>query len=768
MRRLACIIMFATFSPSASAVEPTLRTLDLRGLQIGGTTTLTIDGDDLGKAPRLLLPFPAKQTLKAGNTDKKAVFEVTLPEDVTPGYHHLRIVADGGVSLPVVVGVDKLPQAGPTPLVKALPIALHGNVAGANIVETKFQGKAKQRVMIEVEAQRIGAKIRPILHLYSPKKLQLAWSWGKQAHFGDARLEAILPEDGIYTVTLHDAEYAAPAPGFFRLKIGDWDYVGRVFPPVIGRNQPWTVSLLRGAAAFQMMANAPKDADWLVLPWPSKPGSVWSGPRPFVAVSRHLEFVEQAAKSALQDLPSGEIAVTGKLLTPDEEDRYRVTVHPGAKIRLEVFAERLGSPIDVALVVRNEKGVQLARGDDSPGTLDPVLEYTVPANVKSIVIGVIDAQGRGGPNGLYRLHIDPRTPASNRDGFRLITPAQRIALPAGGRDVVPVLVDRQGYGGKIDISPALPLPAGVTLSGTTIPDGADGTLITLEHTGPAFNPVVTSWRGRSANGIEQTIHAKDHPLMRLQPWLATEIALAPSSDKASDFAIEWRDLKPDAVMEPAKKLALPITLKRKAGKETVRLTLLTSQLAPRVNNQPDPNKTLRQEKAIELAATMKSGDLVVLVPADLPAPSYDVTVQAELLGAGKKPLAVAYASVRRMVVDLPIVIKLDGPSRLETTLGAKKAATLKIQGKLERKRGLKTDVALSLTGLPAGAKAETVTLKGDAAAFVINVTFPATFAPAEFKGVKLSASYAPNPKQANVRVRSREVALTLVLTAAKN
>ena len=61
---------------------------------------------------------------------------------------------------------------------------------------------------------------------------------------GDSRLEATLPEDGAYTVSVHDVEYAAPAPSFFRLKIGDWSYVDQVFPPVIAKNQATTVNLL--------------------------------------------------------------------------------------------------------------------------------------------------------------------------------------------------------------------------------------------------------------------------------------------------------------------------------------------------------------------------------------------------------------------------------------------------------------------------------------------------------------------------------------------
>ena len=54
---------------------------------------------------------------------------------------------------------------------------------------------------------------------------------------------------------------------------------------------------------------------------------------------------------------------------------------PTTKVRFEVFAERLGSPLDAALVVRNEPGADLARVEDGPGTLDPVLEYAVPDKV---------------------------------------------------------------------------------------------------------------------------------------------------------------------------------------------------------------------------------------------------------------------------------------------------------------------------------------------------------------------------------------------------
>src|SRR5207237_1381253 len=107
----------------------------------------------------------------------------------------------------------------------------------------------------------------------------------------------------------------------------------------------------------------------LPLAWPKE--GTWSGPRPFVTVGSRPEVVGQPSPGNAQDLPAGPVGVSGRLPQPFAEDRYRVPVKPGNKVRFEVFAERLGSPLDVALVLRNEMGGELARGEDSPGTLDP-------------------------------------------------------------------------------------------------------------------------------------------------------------------------------------------------------------------------------------------------------------------------------------------------------------------------------------------------------------------------------------------------------------
>ena len=334
--RVFAIFVCIAFAVQATAAEPLVRNVNLRGLQIEGTTTIVIDGDHL--AARLLLPFAAKSELKPDSTDKKATFDVTVPADATPGYCNLRVVTDGGVSLPILIGVDKLPQKPAAAAIEQLPsAALHGAVGGSAVVETKFTGKAGQPLTVEVEAQRLDSKLRPVLHLYNAKRRTLAWSWPTPTLQGDTRLETTLPADGEYTLALHDIEYGPPGPGHYRLKVGQFAYVDQVFPPVISKGQAAKVEigpptpLLIDVAAPSLPGSFPLPA-----------GQAWSGPRPFIEIDSHAELIEQVpAPEGSQPLPADQVGVSGKLSTPLEEDRYRLTVTPNAKLPLRSLRRTL-------------------------------------------------------------------------------------------------------------------------------------------------------------------------------------------------------------------------------------------------------------------------------------------------------------------------------------------------------------------------------------------------------------------------------------------
>src|SRR2546423_8091389 len=77
---------------SASALAaPTLVDVSPRGLQIGGTTTLTFTGSDLSSQPRVVLPLAiAKQRARPRASANPVQIDVTLDKSAPPRIYNLR------------------------------------------------------------------------------------------------------------------------------------------------------------------------------------------------------------------------------------------------------------------------------------------------------------------------------------------------------------------------------------------------------------------------------------------------------------------------------------------------------------------------------------------------------------------------------------------------------------------------------------------------------------------------------------------------------
>src|SRR5688572_8778542 len=170
-------VVVAAIGTTSDAAAPSVRSVSVRGLQIAGTTTLVFDGTDLAPNPRVLMSVPiAAQTVKPNATATRVEIEVTLDDKASPGLYNLHLATDGGVSEQMVVALDRLPQVPFAAKVETLPIALHGTVSGSAVLRATLAGKAGQAILCEVEAQRLGGKLRPVLHLYDVEGKHLAWS----------------------------------------------------------------------------------------------------------------------------------------------------------------------------------------------------------------------------------------------------------------------------------------------------------------------------------------------------------------------------------------------------------------------------------------------------------------------------------------------------------------------------------------------------------------------------------------------------------------
>src|SRR5262249_58029825 len=117
--------------------------------------------------------------------------------------------------------------------------------------------------------------------------------------------------------------------------------------------------------------------------------------------------------------------VTG-VLEGQTPSRYRFTAKKGERFAIAVEALRLGSGLDALLVLRGPDGKELARGDDLPGTTDPRLDFTVPADGQ-YELAVSDLAGVSRSRAAaYRLVVQ-----AVEDDFHLSAAAQRLSVPIG-------------------------------------------------------------------------------------------------------------------------------------------------------------------------------------------------------------------------------------------------------------------------------------------------------------------------------------------------
>lgn len=808
--------VFLGMAVSVPAAPPAISSIELRGLQIGQATALTITGTDLLPNPRLLSTAPiAKQTLKAGAKPERITIEVELAPGAQPGLENWWLITDDGVSARGILATDRLAQKPFAEKIASLPVALHGTLSASQVREVTFPGKAGQEIICEVEAQRLESKVRPVLKLYAPGKVMLKWSLPQAVLRGDTRLEAKLPADGEYRLQFHDLQYAAAAPGHFRLKIGHWSYADVAFPSTIQRGASAEVQLV-GRPGETSIVRLPSDADGPAVPAPWADPASSSGPPAAVRLSDLPELVEERPGSAPQSLPALPVAVNGRIGKPGEDDTYEITVAADTEVDFEVSADLLGSPIDAELELRDLKGARLAINDDAGTSPDPRLTYKVPKDVGKLIAVVRDVNGNGGPPCIYRLLATVK--AKDKPGSFTLTMIEDSHTVVPGRaSVFKVEVGRNGYDGPIELS-FDDLPDGLKVSGHIIPARATGTLLTLSSDDP-LPPLITGLIGR-AQQVETRARFDSVQLGKSQPWLENNLALAGASKPPIAFSAEWSPAAESKKFPVAGKLTLPVKCSRPPGHDgPVRLTLLTSQARQFARGAVDNARTLREERAVLIdedkkaqqafdaiapakaalsAAQKEAGagqednaaeaaarnvelaeaaldramiaaaeaaqkarndtEVPLVVPADLPEIPHQIAFKAELLKRDRRTVeAVAYTPVQEFPVVNPLIVKLSPPAPAK--LDAKNGATLELAGRVERFEGAAGEVNLTLAGLPPGASGPTTaTVKSGATEFKFVLKFPANFKPGEFPGVKVSATGRPFGAQ---QVRGRDAEVTL-------
>ena len=748
---------------AAVAAPPTLSRVTPAHLTPGKATKIVLEGADLADASLRLNAKLAAATVVGTPAPNRVELEVTLDPQTSPALLPLRIATPRGISNALPIAIDTLPTASFAQKIEAVPAALYGNLAGPQVLTTAFAGKKDDALVLEVEAQRLGSNLKPVVRLYDARGKQLAWSPPKYQVGGDCRCEVKLPADGVYSVEVHDQLYRAADPAPFRLKIAALTYAEGTLPLAVQAGVPTPVKLLLTNSAGEATANfdlatPPGSA---ALPW-GVAANLASGAAPRILVSDIPEFANRLPENTAA--PAG---VTSVLDVSGKEQLHTFKVMPGQKLRAKVVGRSAGSPIDAVLSVRGPKGNQLAAADDLPGSADPMVEVAAPGDADHVVVAVKDMQERGGPDFFYRVEVRP----ADSPDFEASLAVDRIHIPAGGATVLPLQLKRRNYDGPITFT-ATGLPSEIKVDGLIIPAGAVQGIVSFSApAGVAFAGTI-SLTGRTAGPtpVVRRVLFNETPGATYQPWYRYEAGLAVA--EPAPLQLTWNT--PANQLFAGVKAPTTVTVTRGAtAKGKIRFRLVTTQSPPKKkikeNNQDkevdDVERTLRIEGAPTLGETETelAGGLNLLIPGDLAAREWDLALVAELLSAdGKNVVGAAVAPARRFTVAAPFTIELAGANAAEGRAGLGEAGVFR--GKLVRTAGFQQPVTVTLTGLPKDIPAPIAIVAADKSEFELPLRFPFASKPGELKNVKLVALLDRNAPLAG---KSNDIDVKLKIVAGE-
>ena len=585
---------------TVEAAAPVLTTLEPRGAQQGGAFTLTLKGESLVQGAEVITTLPGtlsrlspRQEMPA--PDSELPFLVQLKDDAPVGLYPIRVRTEEGLSNILLFSIGRLPEAveGESLLKElpkkelekdrndslataqkiSIPVTINGTLIGPDQDFYRFSAAAGQRLVFELEARRAGSAIDPVIEVLDATGREIAKNNDAPGLGVDARVEVLFPKAGEYYALIHDAKYSDQVQNFYRLKIGSYPYAQGIFP--LGWQREGRTELtffggnLKSPIKIMPDLSVPASGNFLPVSLPggeSLPLLFRLGDLPeILEPTEAASDGNQLAGASLYTLPPSTV-VNGRISRPGEVDKYRLSVSPGQRWSFEVDAATLGtSQLDAFLSLFDAAtNKRLALADlldqDDPfkqlvktgNVVAQRLSFTIPKNVKEIILSVEDLLGRGGPNYGYRLLA---TPQSADFSLEIATPF--LNVPVNGTAAFEVNVKRYGYRGAIRLTipnlpedivmgggniPSEPVPLSAPRSGfitLTAKPGAKFRSYPLTVWGESVSSEVPIHRQATAPGMLTVIAGVGQKPVKA-PWLGSELPVAVAKSVAVNLEVSTR------------------------------------------------------------------------------------------------------------------------------------------------------------------------------------------------------------------------------------
>ncbi len=719
----------------APAAPPQIVGITPFGARRGTATELTVNGSNLGGNLRLVAPFGFRVApAPAGSDASNGKLRLTIDAETPVGVYPVRVQTDDGLSNSFLFAVGQLPQVTEkeenstfeTAQTFTAPAVIEGQAAGNDVDYYRFAGKKGQKIVVDAQCARVGSGVDPSIRLTTAGHAYVASAEDSPGLLTDARLFAVLPEDTDYVIELSDSRYQGGGRPIYRLVVGEVPVAEEVYP--IGGREGETVGLeLRGGTIDGLKVAAVRvvSAAGVPLAVPRADGprgglDVESMPR--LVVGDLPELREASDPAAVPVRAAVPVVFNGRIDPAGDEDRFLLVVTPGQKLHIAVEAAERGSALDGVLQVLDAKGNQLAQADDttSPGpkpvtpktavvSADPTLDFTVPVGQTELTLVLRDLASRGGVGFPYRVVVTTAVA-----GFGVSLNESQASVPKGGTAAVGVTVARTGYNGPIVLRVANP-PAGLTARPGLIADGQVlGVFSVSAAADAAFDPVNLDVLAE-ATGADGPIVVKAGKtvVFAQQPPLPTNSMTQSGLTAAPALAIPVAIDAPAEAIEVAHGYGAAVPLKVARGKDA------EGALAVSALNPP-PGLTV---PPATIGAKDAGGTVTVNTTTDLPLGRMTLAVVA------KGKVAGADRTVEAPILTLNVV----RPAVMERPAGGievKPGATAEIKGKVVRKGAFKEPVTVKVSGLPAGLKADPVTVAPADSEFTVKVVADGKAAPA--------------------------------------
>lgn len=526
-RYFLCVLcaLCGSVSLKAELPSPRLDRIAPLGGAAGSTVEISVSGVDLDDAKTVLCDSPGI----TGKFVKDRTYAITVAPTVEAGTYDVWLVGKHGVTnsklFAVSQGLQEIAEKQPNQDAATAQLVPMNCVVNGTFDQNRedwfrFAGKKGQRVVVECQSGVLDTAMDANLVLTAANGKTLASNGDHNGR--DPLVDALLPEDGEYFVSLFDLSYRGGYP--YRLIVTDRPHVENVFPRAVQVGKPTPVTfygrnLGKAAKPSKWTANdLPFDevTETITLPV----GSLDRAPYRFFThptghsvlptaatctlVGRQLrldpttngvpiyfsdtpvtleaEPNDHADSAQAITLPA---VVAGRFDKERDADWFEFTATQDGPHAFEVYCERIAGRADPYLVVTDEKGSRVAEFDDFGHRMtafdghlrDPVGSTSLGKNKKYRVL-VQDRYRRGGARYQYVLTV--RTPKP--DFFVAAIHSQNpgpagLTLRRGGATHWDIVVHQtDGYAGPITIT-ADGLPKGVHAAPTVLNGTNQGAVV---------------------------------------------------------------------------------------------------------------------------------------------------------------------------------------------------------------------------------------------------------------------------------------------------